>query len=119
MPLYQGIDGPVAANIMYAIRSTATTALPMSNIVCLSIATSLNSNRNLLQRKIPGNFLLQKIPQPRSALRRPSELNAELLNLVAAQRLSGHFMLHPRALQFDVASAGYGGLAQAKGPVIS
>jgi hypothetical protein len=45
---------------MDAITSTATIAAPMTNILGLSIATSLNSNDNFLQHKIPGNFPQQK-----------------------------------------------------------
>jgi hypothetical protein len=53
---YRGMKIPPGPTIMDAITSTATIALPMSNILFLSISTSLNSNRNLLQQKIPGNF---------------------------------------------------------------
>jgi len=43
-------DGPVAPSIMYAITSMATIALPMSNIVCLSTATSSNETATSFQR---------------------------------------------------------------------
>jgi hypothetical protein len=39
---YRGTNIPPAPSITDAMMSTATIALPMSNIVCLSIATSLN-----------------------------------------------------------------------------
>jgi len=39
----RGTDIPPDPDIMYAINRTATIALPMSSIVCLSTATSLNS----------------------------------------------------------------------------
>src|SRR5215475_12448962 len=55
---YRGTKIPPAPSITDAIMSTATIALPMSNIVCLSTATSLNSNRNLLQQKIPRQLPL-------------------------------------------------------------
>src|SRR5262249_2658790 len=46
--LYRGTHGPPVPNIIYAMTRTATIALPISNIVCLSTATSLLSTGNLL-----------------------------------------------------------------------
>jgi hypothetical protein len=45
---HRGSHVPPGPNIMYAMNRTATIALPMSIIVCLSTATSLNPNRNSL-----------------------------------------------------------------------
>jgi hypothetical protein len=48
---YRGTKIPPGPSIMDAITSTATIALPMSNILCLSISTSLKPNRNLVLQK--------------------------------------------------------------------
>ena len=55
-PYLPTTDGPVAPNIMYAMTRTATIALPMSNILFLSTATSLNSVARTLAtpREISG-----------------------------------------------------------------
>src|SRR5215470_12106660 len=47
-PLYRDIISPPGPTSTDAITSMVTIALPMSNIVCLSTATSLNTSRNLL-----------------------------------------------------------------------
>jgi hypothetical protein len=67
---YRGTDIPLGSNIMYAMNRTATIALPMSSIVCLSTATSLNSNRNALRAMARDSNISHKNPQ------RPHHSNA-------------------------------------------
>jgi len=63
-PLYRDINSPPGPTSTEAITSMATIALPMSNIVCLSTATSLNTSRNLLAppQYVNSNILQEREP---------------------------------------------------------
>jgi hypothetical protein len=65
---YRGTEIPPGPNIMYAMKRTATVALPLSNIVCLSttngldVADRFTNGRDLLRIPI-GNFYAKFLPQ--------------------------------------------------------